>query len=86
MLPVMWALLVGVVVGVLASQGRSLGRTLPLTLVGSYAGTLTCGAAGAMLATLAGMPLVEIGLAVGAVAGATVVVPLSDRLGLDARR
>lgn len=86
MLPVLWALLVGVVVGVLASRGRALARTVLLALVGSYAGTLLGGVIGAALVTATGLaPLVDIGLATGAVAGAAVVPPLSDRLGLDAR-
>jgi outer membrane lipoprotein SlyB len=86
MLPVIWALVVGVVVGMLASRGRAFARTVLLALVGSYAGTLVGGVAGEALAAATGMaPLVEIGLAAGAVAGAAVGPPLSDRLGLDAR-
>lgn len=89
MLAVIWALLIGLIVGVLALQDpdRPRVRTMSLTLVGSFAGTLTGGAAGAAVAALTGVaPLVEIGLALGAIAGAAVVVPLSDRLTLAARR
>lgn len=88
MLPVVWALLIGVVVGVLALQGSERPRagTMSLILVGSFAGTLTGGAVGAALAALTNTaPLVEIGLALGAIAGAAVVLPLSDRLAHDRR-
>lgn len=89
MLALIWALLIGVVVGVLALQDPDRPRvpTMSLTLVGSFAGTLTGGAAGAAVAALTGVaPLVEMGLALGAIAGAAVVVPLSDRLAPGARR
>jgi hypothetical protein len=42
--------------------------------------------AGATIAAVVSVAaLVEIGLALGAIAGAVVVLPLSDRLGLDGR-